>query len=278
MARSFRELSAALDLCRDPFLDLFEAHCAAMRANTRVLEWSCKLRGRELNGARFLHTALLPDFRQSVNALDALLTGLAPMRGVGKEEADLFKGLRRVAEAVGEGVAVGYAGHPPTGSGQAEIKLYITTSRLPEILRLAAGWFPEGAVLPPELSKVMIAASLNSNLRQHPRYYYLWNFESADQRRTLDWLSEHCTAEEIRLIESSGARTISLSFKKGARDMIYLSAPFRQPELNDLLLARLRHHPVVLAEIPDLRWVGFSKFGEGLDGRELNLYFNSYLD
>ncbi|MCK7499426.1 MAG: hypothetical protein MZW92_60235 [Comamonadaceae bacterium] len=47
-----------------------------MRSNTRVLEWSCKLGGADIEAARFLHTAREPEYAKARFAVERLLDTL----------------------------------------------------------------------------------------------------------------------------------------------------------------------------------------------------------
>jgi hypothetical protein len=196
------------------------------------------------------------------------LAGLIP-------ETGLFSQLPKLAEAVGEGIALGYAEHKKSTDPWSELKLYITTSRTSEVRTVIETLVPEGAVCPDNTSRVMIAASFDDRKVCRPRVYFLWDHTRLQSSSLATWLREWCTAEEIALISSSTTKTLSIAFKQGKRDMIYLSAPFKDPRLNRFVVQKLEKYPLAFEELDNLRWVGFSKFGEGLESEEVNLYFNT---
>ncbi len=59
--------------------------------------------------------------------------------------------------------------------------------------------------------------------------------------------------------------------------MLYLSAPFDQAEINSLVVKHVQNYPIAYNQLDNLRWIGFSKWGQGLKAQELNLYFGSVL-
>jgi hypothetical protein len=270
MSRGYIDLKKLLAIGEHPFLGIFEQYCEDMRFNTRVLEWSCKITPNFFEGARFLHTARYPSFDKARPAVNKLLSSL----GV-TPETGLFHQLPSLAEAVGEGLAVGYAeDHRSTVPG-SELKLYITTSRIDAVRHVIRTLIPAEACCPDNISRVMIAAALDDRRVCRSRIYFLWDHTRLQGLRLANWFNEWCTRDEIELISSSATKTLSISFKAGKRDMIYLSAPFYNPQLNRFIVEKLEKYPLAFAELDNLRWIGFSKFGQGLGSEEVNVYFNT---
>jgi hypothetical protein len=273
MPRAYGEIKAALNLAGQPFLSAFEQYCQDMRCNTRVLEWSCKVtcaadRGiPRLNGSRFLHTALHSNYDLARAAVDKLFSTLPA-----GDESSLFWRLPSIAATLGEGIALGYAEE----GGRAELKLYISTSKVLAARRTVEEIVPAGGVFPDNTGRLMIAASLDGSFECKSRVYYLWNSTQLQSSAVLDWLDRWCSREELRLILGSATSTLSLAFKNVSRDMIYLSSPFKHAEVNEFIVRSLSNFALPFEQLADLRWIGFSKYGEGLPSAETNFYFNSY--
>lgn len=246
-----------------------------MRANTRVLEWSCRIKGSKFEGARFLHTALHADYWAQEQAVDELFAFLFPNSTAQDSGENLFFLLRPLARKVGDGVALGYAEQEQAGEQQTLLKLYISTCSFHDVTPLLALITPPGAIPPPQPASLMIAASLDHRRGCGTRVYYIWTRNQLDEPATAAWLTAWCTPEEYRLIKSSGSHTITLSFKQKQRDMLYLTAPFHQVEIEQMVVQHLQPHPFAYGQLSNLRWVGFSKRGEGLQPQTLNVYFNS---
>ncbi|MDA0161278.1 hypothetical protein OM076_13455 [Solirubrobacter ginsenosidimutans] len=263
MLYSYAQLRDAVELRGSRYLPLFERYCTAMRANTRVLEWSCKVLDGRFEGARFLHTARQQTFAAAQPAVDKLLAGV----GTGS-----FGWLRELAGDVGEGVALGYAEWGQAGARRAELKLYVSTSRVAAVSPVIAAFVPAGASPPDGTHKVMVAASIDETGEERPRAYYLWRREGGDPGA---WLQRWCSPEERELIEANDGRTLSIAFKAERRDMIYLTAPFAQETVRRMVAAQLGPHELAVGQLENLRWIGFSKRGEGLASRELNAYFRT---
>ncbi len=77
------------------------------------------------------------------------------------------------------------------------------------------------------------------------------------------------------MIAGNVGRTVSIAFKGGMRDMLYLSAPFGQASVRDMIAGHLGDHRLACAQLDSLRWVGFSRRREGLASPELNAYFHT---
>jgi hypothetical protein len=277
MARSYSGLKAELGIVDHPFLEAFERYIEAMRFNTRVLEWSCKLTPDHLESARFLHTARHPEFVKARSAVARLIEFL-DRSSDGLLRDSFFVQLPALAERVGQGVAVGYAASHDAQRRGAELKLYIATSRVAEVRNVIEQLLPNSGVCPPSTRRVMIAASMDDEFSCGSRVYYLWDRGILDLPDVREWLRAWCTAEELDLIESSATATLSIAFKRAERDMIYISAPFAGSRLERFVMRRIERHPALVRELANLRWIGFSKRREGLNSRELNVYFSSALD
>lgn len=275
MPHTYRQLRDALAIESNPLLSVFEQYCRDMQGNTRVLEWSCKVTGEAFEGARFLHTARLTEFSQAQEAVDRLYAAVRPGAGVPAPDRGLFNGLRGLAREVGQGVALGYAEHGPARDRRTELKLYVATPHVDAVRPLIERLVSDGAGPPAGTPRVMIGASIDDRNGSRCRVYYLWDQATSRRAIPAEWLTAWCTAEEIGLIEGSSSRTVSISFKDGQRDMLYLSAPFTHAELNHVVLTRLANHPLAYGQLGHLRWIGLSKRRDGLGGQELNVYFNS---
>lgn len=46
--------------------------------------------------------------------------------------------------------------------------------------------------------------------------------------------------------------------------MLYLSAPFDQAEINSLVVKHVQNYPIAYNQLDNLRWIGFSKWGQGV--------------
>jgi hypothetical protein len=276
MTHRYIDLKFQLEIVDCPFLGAFERYCEDMKANTRVLEWSCKLRRGKPECRRFLHTAREPDYAKAKLAVERLFAFLE-CSNKGHIGETFFAQLPRLAERVGQGVALGYAEDHRVENCGSELKLYIATSRVAEVRHVIEEMLSGRGVCPPSTRRVMIAASINEDFECSSRVYYLWDRTQLTQPDVEEWLRTWCTQEEIELISTSGSATTSIAFKKSERDMLYLSAPYASEHLNRYVLRRLGDHPLMLEHLNELRWVGFSKHREGLDCDELNVYFSSVL-
>jgi hypothetical protein len=274
MAQRYLDLKPRLGLVPNPFLRAFELYCEDMQSNTRVLEWSCKLRGGAAECGRFLHTAREPDYSKARLALDRLFAFLEDASG-GRIARTFFARLPELAQRAGQGLALGYAQEGTGDTPGAELKLYVATSRVAQVRPVIEEIVPDGGACPRDTGRVMIAASLDQAFAGASRVYYLWDRKQLAQREVAGWLDTWCTREEIELAAASGSATVSLAFKKGERDMLYLSSPFGSERINRWLVQRLSAHPLLLQQLGELRWIGFSKRGEGLESDELNVYFST---
>jgi hypothetical protein len=277
MAFSYSDLKTEFGIARRPFLGAFERYCEAMRFNTRVLEWSCKLTTEGVEGARFLHTARHPEFEKARSAVQRLIEFL-DCSSAGHLRNTFFAELPSLAARVGQGVAVGYAANHSVSGRGAELKLYIATSRIAEVRPVIERLLPEGGVCPPSTRRVMIAASIDEDFSCGSRVYYLWERSLLDLPDVREWLRAWCTPEELDLIQSSSTATLSIAFKRAVRDMIYVSAPFGSNKLERFVVQRVQNHPTLVRELANLRWIGFSKHQEGLNSQELNVYFSSVFE
>ena len=272
MRYSYPQLKRALGVAGGPRLDAFERYCRAMDANTRALEWSCKSSAGAIEGARFLHTARVQSYEAARPAVDRLLADLFGAAGVAGHPVGW---LRPLAERLGEGVAVGYAEAGAPGSRRTEVKVYVSTSRVADAAPVIETFVPDAGGPPDGTHKVMVAASIDEQRGGGPRVYYLWRRGQLAAPAAARWLERWCTDEERELIAANDGRTVSVAFKEGRRDMVYLSAPFRQPEVRRMVADHLSVHPLPCEQLDNLRWIGFSKRGEGLRARELNAYFHT---
>jgi hypothetical protein len=272
----YRQLREALTLGRTPLLSVFEQYCIDMGGNTRVFEWSCKITGTSLEGARFVHSSLSSAIGQAQRAVDRVYSLLFPEGEPQEPGQSLFYGLRPLARQVGERFLVAYAQQGEADDKRSEIKVYVLTGQAEAITGMIEPLVPQGALPPAGTQKVMIAASMDDKRTCRPRVYYMWDRASLMSPGCLNWLDRWCTPGEVELLTRSRNRAVSISFKEGRRDMLYWTAPVNHLELNDLLIERLAHHPMVYRQLGHLRHIGLSKRGEGLASEELNLYFNSF--
>jgi len=275
MLWNYSQLKEALTIRNNPFLKVFEQYCQDMRSNTRVLEWSCKITKEYFEGARFLHTARFKDFSKAQHAVERLYSFLCAEIALQELQQNLFYWLRPLAHKIGEGVALGYAEQGTTHERHAEIKLYVTTSQIEAVTSIIEFLVPKGAMPPENTSRVMIAASIDDQKVYGYRIYYLWEQDKIKYPTVFYWLNKWCTPEEIHLMNTSNSRTISIAFKQGKRDMIYLSSPFNKDDLNCSARKVLKSYPIAYSQLDNIRWIGFSKWGEGLKMKEMNVYFNS---
>jgi hypothetical protein len=248
-----------------------------MVSNTRVLEWSCKVTGDHLEGARFLHTALFTDRFVAEYAIDRLYDSLFPCNAA-PAPPFLFDILRSSARRFGDGIAVGYAARGPSEKLASEIKVYIATTQVGAVRPIIERLVPSGAAPPANTPRVMIAAALDDQHTCRSRVYYLWDKDKLNEVVCREWLDAWCTPAEVWLMKHSSSRTISVAFKAGQRDMLYLSNPFTQCDINRWLIERLAKHTIAYEQIEHLRWIGLSKQGEALDSSEVNVYFNTVFD
>jgi hypothetical protein len=277
MVYTYSQLKAALELGTNPLLSVFERYCQDMRSNTRVLEWSCKIAGSRFEGARFLHTSLLPEFREAEVALDRVYSHFFP-DGDPPEDQNLFFWLRPLAQRVGDGIILAYGEQGEPEDRSARIELYVKITQVDAVRPLVELMVPKGADPPVRNTGVGIAASIDDRNRCGFCIYYLWTRTSLESPEVQDWLKAWCTSEEVRLLNSSRSGAMTVAFKNGERGMLCLRAPVQQPEIDALVLRHLEKYPLAFRQSQNLRWVGFSKGGEGLECRELNAYFDSALD
>ena len=269
--RTYSGIRRALDIRGNWLLDAIERYCVAMSDNTRVVEWSCKVKADQFDGARFLHTALVPDYTWAAGAVNDLCHRLS--LALGPQTSAALSMLLEWAAAHGTGVAVGYAERPST-----QIKVYVTTRDIAAGASLLKTLLPGVPPPPRSTSKLMIATLVDAAGRSGSRAYYLWERESLTAPASTAWLARYCGECERNLIARSGGRTVSIAFKDGRDDMLYLSAPFCDPALLDVVAQRLAPHPMPRGELHELRWIGLARRGEGLHAAELNAYFNMVFD
>ncbi|MCK7499425.1 MAG: hypothetical protein MZW92_60230 [Comamonadaceae bacterium] len=155
-----------------------------------------------------------------------------------------------------------------------ELKLYVATSRVHAVRPLIDQLLPQAAPCLAGAQRLMVAATFDENASCTSRVYGLWRRDELDRPEVRDGLRRWCGAEEIGVIAASGSATLSIAFKQGRRDMLYLSSPFARP-LSRYVTGRLVVSPLLLGELATLRWIGFSKHGGGLADDVLNVYFSS---
>jgi hypothetical protein len=272
---AYRQLKETLGLRNHALLSLFEQYCSDMGSNTRVFEWSCKITGSSLEGARFVHTSLSPGLPEAQGALDQVYSCLFPEGEPQEPGQNLFYRLRPLARRMGEGFVLGYAEQGEANDRHCEIKVYVLTSQIQGITPLLEPLVPRGALPPAGTPKVMMAASMDDQRVCQSRAYYIWDRVRLTDPACLDWLDMWCTTQEVELVLSSRNRAVAVSFKDGTRDMLYWTAPFNQPQLNRFLMDRLENHRMAYSQLGHLRHMGLSKRREGLESQELNVYFNS---
>jgi hypothetical protein len=264
-------MRTGLGLRPTPFLTAFEGYCSVMGGNVRALEWSHKFRAGRLEAGRFLHTARDGTPDRVVAPVGELLARVVPAGDDGSAARAAFGRLAREVGPVADGLAVGYAdqeGPVPV----SEIKVYYSSRHPSAVAPFAATAVPAGATPPEGTWRVMAAVSLRDSGQVSSRLYYLWRRQDV-VAPTRAWLERWCTPQERHLLDEGGSPTICVSFKAGGRDMVYVSAPLG-PALREMVCSLVRSPDgSTPSYLSSLRWVGFSKYSEGLPSREVNLYF-----
>lgn len=268
----FPELTRQFSLPGGPYFEAFNHYRAHLAANTRALEWCCKIREGRLDAGRFLHTAREFNYSAICPAIENLV-GAIDRTTLGRCRLSFFAEVFGLAARVGEGLALGYAQQGSISPDTEELKLYVATSRVREVMPLMGRFFPSGSALLQTASRVMIAATFDAEAHCAPRIYALWRRTELDREDVRAAIGASCSEEEHGLIDRSGAATVSIAFKQTHRDMIYLSAPFSDDALNRFVFERVEAYPMLWNALPELRWIGFSKRGDALRSIETNLYF-----